>query len=184
MQEMTKDINTRMIKSIETLRHELMKVRTGRANPGLLDHVKVPFYGTDTPLNQLANVTVESARTLLIAPWDKSTIPLIEKAIMSADLGLNPTTAGIVIRVPMPALNEERRKELVKVVRDETEGARVAIRNIRRDANQSLKDLLKAKTINEDDDRRGQAEIQKLTDKFIAEVDKMLSVKEAELMEV
>lgn len=184
MQETTKDINTRMTKSIETLKHELTKVRTGRANPGLLDHIKVSFYGTDTPLNQVANITVENARALLITPWDKSTVPLIEKAIISADLGLNPVTTGNMIRVPMPPLNEERRKELVKVVRDEAEGTRVAIRNIRRDANQSLKDLLKAKTINEDDERRGQTEIQKLTDKFIAEVDKVLATKEAELMEV
>jgi ribosome recycling factor len=184
MQQLIQETNTRMLKSIDTLKHELMKIRTGRASPGLLDHIKASFYGTETALNQMANITVESARVLLITPWDKGTIPAIEKAIMTADLGLNPTTAGTVIRVPMPALNEERRKELVKVVRDEAEGGRIAIRNIRRDANQSIKDLLKAKDINEDDERRGQTEIQKLTDKFIAEVDKILAVKETELMEV
>jgi ribosome recycling factor len=184
MQQITQETNTRMTKSVETLKQELIKIRTGRANPALLDHVKASFYGTDTPLNQVANITVESARTLLITPWDKSTIPAIEKAIMAADLGLNPTNAGTVIRVPMPPLNEERRKELVKVARDEAEGARVAIRNIRRDANQSLKDLLKEKKVNEDEERRGQTDIQKLTDKFIAEVDKALATKETELMEI
>jgi ribosome recycling factor len=184
MQEITQEANTRMLKSIETLKHGLLKIRTGRASPGLLEHVKVSFYGTDTPLNQVANITVESARTLLVTPWDKSSIPAIEKAIMTADLGLNPTTSGVVIRVPMPALNEERRRELVKVVRDEAEGGRVSVRNIRRDANQSLKDLLKEKALNEDDERRGQTEVQKLTDKYIAEVDKILATKEAELMEV
>lgn len=184
MQQLIQETSTRMLKSIDTLKHELTKIRTGRASPGLLDHVKVSFYGTDTPLNQVANITVESARALLVTPWDKTTIPAIEKAIMTADLGLNPVTTGSVIRVPMPALNEERRRELVKVVRDEVEGGRVSIRNIRRDANQSVKDLLKAKTINEDDERRGQTEIQKLTDKFIAEADKALATKEAELMEV
>lgn len=184
MQDIQKETHTRMSKSVETLKNELVKVRTGRANPGLLDHIKVSFYGTDTPLNQVASITVEGARTLMVTPWDKSTVPAIEKAIISADLGLNPVTAGQVIRVPMPPLNEERRKELVKMVRDEVEGARVAIRNIRRDSNQSLKDLLKDKRISEDEDRRGQNEIQKLTDKYIGEVDKMLATKEAELMEV
>jgi len=184
MQEITKEANTRMLKSIDTLRQELSKVRTGRANPGLLDHVKVSFYGTDTPLNQVASVSVESARALLVTPWDKTVIPAIEKAINMADLGLNPITTGNVIRVPMPPLNEERRKELVKVVREDAEGARVAIRNIRRDANQGFKDMLKDKQMNEDEVRRGETEIQKITDKFIAEIDKILAVKEAELMEV
>lgn len=184
MQNIHSEANTRMLKSIDTLKNELSKIRTGRANSGLLDHVKVSFYGTDTPLNQVASITVESARNLLVTPWDKSVIPAIEKAIMSADLGLNPVTSGTTIRVPMPALTEERRKELVKVVRDEVEGARVAIRNIRRDANQSYKDLLKDKLINEDEERRGQLDIQKLTDKFIAEVDKLLASKETELMAV
>lgn len=184
MQQVNKEAQTRMQKSIETLKTDLTKVRTGRANPGLLDHIKISVYGADTPLNQVANISVENARTLVVSPWDKSNVPAIEKAIISADLGLNPTTAGSVIRVPMPPLNEERRKELVKVVRDEAEGARVAIRNIRRDANQACKDLLKAKTISEDEERRGQTDVQKLTDKFIAEVDAMLKTKENELMEV
>jgi ribosome recycling factor len=184
MQTTIQETTTRMLKSIDTLKTALLKIRTGRASPGLLDHVKASFYGTDTPLNQVANITVENARTLLITPWDKSSIPAIEKAIMTADLGLNPTTAGTVIRVPMPALNEERRRELVKVVRDEAEGGRVSIRNIRRDANQSLKDLLREKALNEDEERRGQTEIQKLTDKYIAEIDKLLAAKETELMEV
>ncbi len=184
MQEINKEATTRMTKSVDALKNELTKIRTGRANPGLLDHIKISFYGTDTPLNQVASIAVENSRSLTVTPWDKSVVPLIEKAILSADLGLNPVTTGNTIRVPMPALNEERRKELVKVVRDEVEGARVAIRNIRRDANQTFKDLLKDKTISEDDERRGQAEIQKLTDKYIAEVDKLLATKEAELMEV
>ncbi len=184
MQEIIKEATIRMQKSIETLKAELSKVRTGRANPGLLDHIKVSAYGSESPLNQVASVTVEGARVLLVSPWDKSIVPAIEKAIMTADLGLNPSTSGSVIRVPMPALNEERRKELVKVVRDEAEGARVAIRNIRRDANQGAKDLLKDKAINEDEARKAETEIQKLTDKLIAEVDKLLATKEAELMEV
>ncbi|HVV68888.1 MAG TPA: ribosome recycling factor [Gammaproteobacteria bacterium] len=184
MHEITKEANTRMSKSIEALRQELSKVRTGRANPGLLEHIKVSFYGTDTPLNQVASISVESARNLLVTPWDKTVIPAIEKAILTSDLGLNPVTAGNAIRVPMPPLNEERRKELVKIVREEAEAARVAIRNIRRDSNQSFKDLLKEKQINEDEERRAQTDIQKLTDKFIAEVDKLLTTKETELMEV
>jgi len=184
MQSILQESTTRMTKSIDTLKHEFIKIRTGRANPGLLDHIKVLSYGTDTPLNQVASITAENARTLLVTPWDKTLVPAIEKAIISADLGLNPATAGTTIRVPMPALNEERRRELVKLVRDEAERGRVAIRNIRRDANQSLKDLFKAKTINEDEERRGETEIQKLTDKFIAEIEKILAAKEAELMEV
>ncbi len=184
MHEITKEANLRMLKSIEALKQELSKIRTGRANPGLLDHIKVSFYGTDTPLTQVASVSVESARSLLVTPWDKTVIPAIEKAILTSDLGLNPVTAGNVIRVPMPALNEERRKELVKLVREEAEGSRVAIRNIRRDSNQSFKDLLKDKKLNEDEERRAQADIQKLTDKSIAEVDKFLAAKEKELMEV
>lgn len=184
MQENMKEITTRMQKSIETLKLDLMKIRTGRASPGLLDHVKVTCYGSDSPLNQVASVTVEGARMLIVTPWDKTLVSAIEKAIMTADLGLNPSSVGHMIRVPMPALNEERRKELVKVVRDETETARVAIRNIRRDANQNAKDLVKNKVISEDEARRAETEIQKLTDKFISEIDKMLAAKEAELMEV
>lgn len=173
-----------MTKSLEAFSHELTKIRTGRANPGLLDHIKVSFYGTDTPLNQIASITAENARTLVVTPWDKGAVTAIEKAIISADLGLNPNTAGQVIRVPMPPLNEERRRELVKLVRETAENCKIAIRNVRRDSNQALKDLLKDKQINEDEDKRGQADVQKITDKFIAEVDKLLALKEAELMEI
>lgn len=184
MQEIIREAQERMLKSIEVLKTDLAKVRTGRANPGLLDHIKVPAYGSDSPLNQVASVAVEGGRTLLITPWDKTLVSAIEKAIMSSDLGLNPNTAGQAIRVSMPALTEERRKEFVKHVRDDVEAARVAIRNIRRDANQSIKDLLKDKIISEDDNRRAETEIQKLTDKFIAEADKTLAAKESELMEI
>jgi ribosome recycling factor len=184
MQEITKEANTRMQKCIEALKTELTKVRTGRANPALLDHIKVSCYGTESPLNQVASVSVESARVLVVTPWDKTVLSAVEKAIMTADLGLNPSTTGNIIRVPMPALNEERRKELVKVVRDESESGRVSVRNVRRDANQRAKDLLKDKLISEDESRKVETEIQKLTDKFITEIDKILAAKEADLMEV
>ena len=174
----------RMRKSIESLQQNLIKIRTGRAHPSLLDHVMVPYYGNDTQLTQVANVNVGDARTLLISPWEKSLIPAIEKAIYSSGLGLNPVTSGDQIRVPLPALNEERRKEFIKIVRSEAEEARVAIRNIRRDINNQFKEMTKAKTISEDDEHRAQDDIQKMTDKFIAEVDKLLAGKEAELMEV
>lgn len=183
MQDIIKETTTRMTKSIDALKTELSKIRTGRASPALLDHIKVNCYGMDSPLSQVASVTAE-ARALLISPWDKSIVPLIEKAIINSDLGLNPVAAGNVIRVPMPPLSQERRKELVKIVKDQAEHSRVSIRSIRRDANQNLKDLLKNKSINEDEERRGQTEIQKLTDKFIEEVDKILAKKDAELMEV
>ncbi len=176
--------NSRMDKSIAALRDELVKIRTGRAQTSLLDHITVPFYGSEVPLSQAANVAVSDSRTLTVTPWDKSMVQPIEKAIMTSDLGLTPATSGTVIRIPLPALTEERRRDLIKVVRGEAEGARVAIRNIRRDANGELKKLLKDKQISEDDDRRAQDEIQKLTDKHIAEVDKVLAAKEAELMEI
>lgn len=182
--DIIKDAESRMRKSIDALKADLARVRTGRAHPGLLEHIKVSFYGNDTPLSQVASVAVENSRSLAITPWDKSMVQAIEKAIMTSDLGLNPVTAGQVIRVPLPPLNEQRRKELVKVVRDETESARVAIRNIRRDAIQRLKDLLKEKQISEDELRSGETNVQKTTDKFIAEADKLLEIKEAELMEV
>ena len=185
---MINDVNTqaegRMRKSIAALKDELVKIRTGRAQTSLLDHITVSFYGSDVPLSQAANVTVSDSRTLTVTPWDKSMVQPIEKAIMTSDLGLTPNTSGTVIRIPLPALTEERRRDLIKVVRGEAEGARVAIRNIRRDANGDLKKFLKDKAISEDDDRRAQDEIQKLTDKYIAEVDKMLAAKEAELMEI
>ncbi len=182
--DIIKNAESRMVKSIEAVKSELAKIRTGRAHPSLLEHLKVSFYGTDTPLSQVASISVENARTLVITPWDKNMVSPIEKAIMTSDLGLNPASAGQVIRVPLPPLNEERRKSLVKIVRDEAEKARVSVRNIRRDANTETKDLLKEKKISEDDERRTEANIQKSTDKFIAEIDKILAAKEADLMEV
>jgi len=184
IEDIKKDARTRMAKSIESLKHELAKIRTGRAHTSLLDHITVEYYGTEVPIGQAANITVEDARTLVVSPWDKSMVKPIEKAIMNSDLGLNPSTAGTVMRVPMPPLTEERRRDLVKVVRHEAENARVAVRNIRRDANHDLKELLKEKEISEDDERRGQEEIQKLTDKFVKQIDELLEAKEAELMEV
>jgi len=179
-----KDADQRMLKSLEVLRQELSKIRTGRAHPNLLDHVMVNFYGTKVPLNQAANIGVQDARTLSVTAFDKNTIPDIEKAIMNADLGLNPVTAGEVIRVPLPVLTEDRRKELIRVVRGEAEKGKVAIRNIRRDANHTCKGLLKEKEISEDEDRDAEDRIQKLTDRNIQEVDKLLSEKEKEMMEV
>jgi ribosome recycling factor len=184
IEDIKKDARERMVKSVEAARHELSKIRTGRAHASLLDHVMVEYYGSPVPIGQVANVSAEDARTLAITPWERNMVQAIEKAIMTSDLGLNPNTAGSVIRVPLPALTEERRKDLIRVVRQEMEGARVAIRNIRRDANGDLKDLLKEKEISEDDERRGQDAIQKLTDQYIAEVDKLLEAKEAELLEI
>ncbi len=182
--EIMKDAEERMHKSIDALRTSLAKLRTGRAHPSLLEHIKVSYYGTDTPLNQVANVTVEDARTLAVTPWEKSMVPDVEKAIMTSDLGLNPTTAGTVIRVPLPALTEERRRSLAKLVREEAEKARVAIRNIRREANSDFKELVKSKDISEDDERRAETQIQQLTDKYVAEVEKVSAEKEKDLMEI
>lgn len=182
--DILKDAKIRMGKSVETLRHDLTKVRTGRAHTSLLDHIMVDYYGSDVPLKQVANVNVEDARTLVVTPWEKSMVAVIEKAIMKSDLGLNPNTAGTVMRIPLPSLTEERRKDMIKIVRQEAEGARVAVRNIRRDANNDFKELLKEKEISEDEDRRAQEQIQKLTDQAIADIDKVLQAKEAELMEV
>ena len=179
-----KDSDARMLKSVDTLKNDLGKIRAGRAHPGLLDTGRIDYYGQVSPLSQVANVVASDARTLTVTPWDKSMVPVIEKAIREASLGLNPAPAGTVIRVPLPALTEERRKELGKVVRGEGETARVAIRNVRRDANQHLKDLLKKKVITEDEDKRAEGEIQKATDKAIAEVDKLVTTKEQELMQV
>lgn len=178
------DAKTRMAKSVETLRHDLTKVRTGRAHTSLLDHIMVDYYGSEVPLKQVANVNVEDARTLIVTPWEKPMVAVIEKAILKSDLGLNPNTAGTVMRIPLPSLTEERRKDMIKVVRHEAEGARVAVRNIRRDANNDFKELLKEKEISEDEDRRAQEQIQKLTDQAIADIEKVLLAKEAELMEV
>lgn len=182
--DVIKDAKERMTKSVEALKTQMSKVRTGRAHPSLLDGIKVNYYGADTPLNQLANITAEDSRTLAITVFDKSTTQAVEKAIMTADLGLNPASAGTVIRVPLPPLTEERRRDLVKIVRAEAEQGRVAVRNIRRDANSDIKELLKEKEITEDDDRKAQDDIQKLTDEAIKKVDELLAAKEAELMEV
>lgn len=182
--DIKQDAANRMQKSIDSLASELSKLRTGRAHVSILDHVKVSYYGSEMPLNQVASVAVSDARTLTVTPWEKTMVQPIEKAIMTSDLGLNPATSGLVIRVPMPPLTEARRREMVKVVRAEGEGARVAIRNVRRDANNDLNALLKEKEITEDDERRAQDEIQKLTDKFVAEVEKLLEAKEKDLMEI
>lgn len=177
------DAEKRMKKTVETLQHELTKIRTGRANASFLDHVQVDYYGAMTALNQIAQVTSSDSRTLLVTPWEKSMVAAVEKAILNAGLGLNPATAGSAIRVPMPALTEERRKEMIRIVRAEGEQARIAVRNIRRDANNQFKDLVKDKSISEDDERRAAELIQKLTDKFIAEIDVVLAGKEKDLME-
>ncbi len=182
--ELKKTTELKMKKSLEALKNDLGKVRTGRAHTGLLDHVTVDYYGTQTPLTGVANVSLIDGRTIGITPWEKKMIGPIEKAVRDADLGLNPSAMGDVIRVPMPALTEERRRELVKVVRGEAENARVAIRNLRRDANHGLKEALKKKGISEDDERRAQDDVQKLTDRHVAEVDRMLQHKEAELLAV
>lgn len=182
--DILKDSKTRMEKSVEALKSQLSKIRTGRAHPSLLDGIQVSYYGANTPLRQVANVSVEDARTLTISVFDKTLIQPVEKAILQSDLGLNPMSAGTTIRVPLPPLTEERRRDLVKVVRNEAEGARVAMRNIRRDANADLKTLLKDKEIGEDDERKAADEVQKLTDAFVKKVDEVLADKEKELMEV
>ena len=182
--DVKKSAEQKMQKSVEALKADLGKVRTGRAHTGLLDHVTVDYYGNQTQLSQVANVTLIDARTIGVSPWEKRMAQAIEKAIRDSDLGLNPATVGEIVRVPMPALTEERRRDLIKVVRGETANARVAIRNIRRDANHHLKELLKDKKISEDEERRGQDDIQKLTDRYIGEVDKVLQTKEADLMAV
>ncbi|MFN9573751.1 MAG: ribosome recycling factor [Betaproteobacteria bacterium] len=174
----------KMDKSVEALRHDLAKIRTGRAHTGLLDHIQVDYYGSMVPLSQVANVGLGDARTITVQPWEKKMVPVVEKAIREADLGLNPATVGDLIRVPMPTLTEERRKELTKVVRHEGENAKVAVRNLRRDANTHLKDLLKKKLVSEDDERRAQDEIQKLTDRHIADIDKLIGEKEKEILTV
>jgi len=182
--DMQKNAMVRMQKSVNTLKEALAKLRTGRANASLLDHLHVSYYGSEVPLNQVANVTVGDARTLTITPWEKTMVTVIEKAIMTSDLGLTPATAGNIIRVPMPQLTEERRREIIKLARQEAEAARVAVRNVRRDANTELKTLLKDKKVSEDQERRAQDDIQKITDRHIAELDKILATKESELLEV
>lgn len=182
--ELKKTSESKMQKTLESLRNDLQKIRTGRAHVGLLDHVQVDYYGSMVPVNQIANVTLVDARTIGVQPWEKNMLQKVEKAIRDCDLGLNPASQGEIIRVPMPALTEERRKEMIKIVKNEGEDAKVAIRNLRRDANGQLKDALKKHEIPEDDERKAQDDIQKLTDKFVTEVDKMLAQKEAELLQV
>ena len=182
--DIKKNVEQKMHKSLDALKADLSKIRTGRAHTGLLDHVMVDYYGTPTPINGVANVTLLDARTIAVTPWEKKMVAAIDKAIRDSDLGLNPATMGETVRVPMPALTEERRKDLIKVVHKEGEGARVAVRNIRRDANNHLKDLLKQKKVAEDEERRAQEDVQKLTDRHIAEIDKALAAKEADLMAV
>jgi ribosome recycling factor len=182
--DVKKSAEQKMQKSLEALKVDLGKVRTGRAHTGILDHVMVDYYGTPTAINQVAGVSLLDGRTIGVTPWEKKLVSAIEKAIRDADLGLNPSTQGDTVRVPMPPLTEERRKELIKVVKQEAENAKVAVRNVRRDANAALKDLVKDKTISEDDERRAQEDIQKLTDRYIAEIDKTLQAKEVDLMAV
>ena len=184
LKEIQKDAQTRMNKSIESLRHDLTKVRTGRASTALVDHLKVNYYGSDMPLSQVATIAVSDARTLTITPWEKPMVAAVEKAILASDLGLTPNTAGTTIRINMPALTEERRRELTKVVHQEGENTKIAIRNIRRDANQQAKDLLQEKEISEDEERRSEDEVQKLTDQAIKGVDEVVKAKEEELMAV
>jgi ribosome recycling factor len=182
--QIKKDSEARMHKSLETLKGDLGKIRTGRAHAGLLDQVRVDYYGTKTPLNQLANISVADARTITVAPFDRSALQAIEKAIRESDLGLNPAAAGQMLRVPLPALTEERRKELGKHVHKEGENAKIAVRNVRRDSNQHLKDLLKKKLITEDEDKRAEEAVQKMTDKAIGEIDKLVAAKEQEIMQI
>jgi len=182
--DVKKDAALRMSKSVDALKEEFKRLRTGRAHTGLLEHITVDYYGSEVPISQAATVAVEDARTLTVSPWDKQMVAKIEKAILTSDLGLTPVSAGTVIRVPLPPMTEERRKDLVRVVRHEAESGRVAVRNIRRDAMSELKELLKEKMITEDEDHRAQDEVQKLTDKHIGEIDALLSEKEAEIMEV
>ena len=182
--ELKKTTDVKMNKTIDAFKTDLSKVRTGRAHPGLLDHIMVDYYGAQTPINQVAKITLIDARTIGVVPFEKKMIQAVDKAIRASDLGLNPATAGETIRVPMPLLTEERRKELTKIVRHEAENARVAIRNLRRDANHALKEALKKKEVSENDERRAQDEVQKLTDSHIAAIDKLLQQKEAELMAV
>lgn len=184
LEDIKKDTKIRMDKTLDSLRRELAKIRTGRAHPSLLEHVHVDYYGSEVPVNQAANVTVEDARTLAVTAWDKTMVSVIEKAILTSDLGLNPSIAGNVIRIPLPPLTEERRVELGKVVHHEGENAKIAIRNIRRDANHHCKELLKEKEIGEDDERRAEVEIQQITDRHVDKVDQIVAGKEKELLEI
>ena len=184
LNEIKKDAGDRMSKSVAALKQEMTKIRTGRANTSLLEHINVEYYGSQVPLNQVSNIGIEDPRTLIVTPWEKDMVPVIEKAIMNSDLGLNPASAGTVIRVPLPALTEERRKDMIRVVRNEAEGGRIAIRNIRRDAISDIKDMLKEKMIGEDDEHRAEDEIQVITDKYVGQIDQILDEKENDLMEI
>jgi ribosome recycling factor len=184
LEDIKKDAVERMQKCVASLRNELKRLRTGRAHPSLLDHIRVDYYGNEVPLNQVANVALEDSRTITVTPWEKQMVSVVEKAIMKSDLGLMPNTAGTVIRVPMPALTEERRRDLTKVVKHEAENGRVAVRNVRRDVMNELKDMAKEKLLSQDDERRAQEEVQKLTDKHVAEIDQVLAEKEKELMQI
>ncbi|MBS0581029.1 MAG: ribosome recycling factor [Proteobacteria bacterium] len=184
IEDLKKDAQARMGKCVATFQADLKKLRTGRAHPSLVEHLKVDYYGSDVPLQQVANIAVEDGRTLVISPWEKSVVQAIEKAIFKSDLGLTPMTAGTVIRVPMPPLTEERRRDITKVLRHDAEGARVAVRNVRRDVMGDIKDALKEKLISQDDEKRAEVEIQKLTDKHIADIEAALAAKEKEVMQV
>jgi ribosome recycling factor len=182
--DVKRDAQARMTKCVQTFHADLKKLRTGRAHPSLIEHLKVDYYGSEVPLQQIASINVEDARTLVVAPWEKAVVQAIEKAIHKSDLGLNPLTAGTVIRINMPPLTEERRRDLTKVVRHDAENARVAVRNVRRDVMAAIKELLKSKKISQDDERRAETEVQKLTDKHVAEIDQVLAAKEKEIMQV
>jgi ribosome recycling factor len=184
LDDIKKDARERMTKCVQTFVTDMKKLRTGRAHPSLIEHLKVDYYGNDTPLNQVANIAVEDGRTLVVSPWEKTMVQPIEKAIHKSDLGLNPMTAGTVIRIPMPALTEERRRDITKVLRQDAEGARVAVRNVRRDVMAAIKDLLKGKQISQDDEKRAEVEVQKLTDKHIADIEQALQAKEKEVMQI
>ena len=184
LDDLKKDARERMAKCVQNFQSDMKKLRTGRAHPSLIEHLKVDYYGNDTPLNQVANIAVEDGRTLVVSPWEKTMVQAIEKAIHKSDLGLNPMTAGTIIRIPMPALTEERRRDITKILHKDAEGARVAVRNVRRDALSDIKDLLKEKLISQDDEKRAEVEIQKLTDKNVADIETHLAAKEKEVMQI
>src|SRR6202167_488357 len=184
LEDLKKDATARMQKCVQSFQADLKKLRTGRAHPSLIEHLKVDYYGSEVPLQQVASINVEEGRTLVISPWEKTVVQAIEKAIHKSDLGLSPMTAGTVIRVPMPPLTEERRREITKVVRHDAESARVAVRNVRRDVMNDIKELLKEKLVSQDDERRAETDVQKLTDKYVAEIDQVLGAKEKEIMQL
>ena len=184
LDDIKKDATQRMQKCVQTFQADLRKLRTGRAHPSLIEHLKVDYYGSDVPLQQVANISIEDARTLVVSPWEKAVVQAIEKAIFKSDLGLTPMTAGMVIRIPLPPLTEERRRDITKVLRHDGENARVSVRNVRRDVLADIKEMLKEKMISQDDERRAETEVQKLTDKHVADVDGLLAAKEKEVMQV